>query len=173
MTNKVEVWGEPPQKAKPGIGLLPPTPKPTTQTNKRQNSWTLPKRSNKCFRCGIKGHYIARCPFLRQDSYNRYGSRGHTYRDCVPIQRGYMLDRTGRTGQHWRQVRNRLRSQLQSKSQQAEQTYQAPQQRPVEETTITQPTGGEWNKEGIEWVAPTPALPITDWGAERSVNSEW
>ena len=27
-THKLEVWGKPPRKAKPGTGLLPPTPKP-------------------------------------------------------------------------------------------------------------------------------------------------
>ena len=54
-THKVEVWGKPPRKAKPGTGLFPPTPTPPTQTHKRQNSWTPPRRSNKCFRCGIEG----------------------------------------------------------------------------------------------------------------------
>ena len=48
-THKVEVWGKPPRKAKPGTGVLPPTPKPPTQPNKRQNSWTPPRRSNKFF----------------------------------------------------------------------------------------------------------------------------
>ena len=97
-THKVEVWGKPPRKAKPGTGLFPPTPKPPTQTNKRQNSWTPLRRSNKCFRCGIEGYCIAQCPLLRPASCDRYGGRGHTSRDCVLIQRGHTHGWTGRTG---------------------------------------------------------------------------
>ena len=172
-THKVEVWGKPPRKAKPGTGLLPPTPKPPIQINKRQNSWTPPRRSNKCFRCGIEEHYIAQCPLLRQDSCNRCGGRGNTSRECVPIQRRHTHGRSGRTGRQWRQTGNRPQSQPQSQVQQVEQGQQVPQQPPVEETTITQPTGGEWDRDNDEWVAPALALPITDWGAERSVNSIW
>ena len=58
-THKGEVWGKPPRKARPGTSLLPPTLKPHTQPNKRQNSLTPHRRSNKCFRYGIEGHYIA------------------------------------------------------------------------------------------------------------------
>ena len=119
-TYKVEVWGKPPRKAKPGTGLLPPTPKPPIQTNKRQNSWTPPRRSNKCFRCGVEGHYIAQCPLLRQDSCDRCGGRAHTSRDCVPIQRGHTNGRTGRTVRQWRQTCNRPQSQPQLQVQQVE-----------------------------------------------------
>ena len=97
-THKMEVWGKPAKKAKPGTGLLPSTPKALTQTNKRQISRTPPKRSNKCFRCGIEGHYIAQCLFLRQDSYDRCGGRGHTSIECVPIQRGHTHGRAEQTG---------------------------------------------------------------------------
>ena len=173
-THKVEVWGKPPRKVKSRTGLLPPTPKAPVQTNKRQNSWTPPRRSNKCFRCGIEGHYFAQCPLLRQDSCDRYGGRGHTSRDCVPIQRGHSHARTGRTGRQWRQAGNRPQSQPQSIAQQVEQPQQPPQQQAEEETSIIQPTGGEWDKDGIEWVAPGPAPPNSDWlRVEKSANSIW
>ena len=173
-THKVEVWGKPPRKAKPGKGLLPPTPKPPIQTNKRQNSWTPPRRSNKCFRCGIEGHYIAQCPLLRQDSCDRCSSRGHTSRDCVPIQRGHTHARTGRTGRQWRQSGNKPQLQSQSKTQQVEQPQQTPQQQAEEEKSITQPTGGEWNKDGLEWVATGPAPLESDWPrVENSASSIW
>ena len=45
----VEVWGKAPRKARPRTGHLPPTPKPTQTTNKRQTAWTQPRRSNRCF----------------------------------------------------------------------------------------------------------------------------
>ena len=125
-THKVEVWGIAPRIAKPGTGLLPPTTKPPIQTNKRQNRWTPPKRSNKCLSCRIEAHYIAQCPLLRQDSCDRCGGREHTSRDCVPIQRGHTHVRTGRTGRQWRQAGNRPQSQPQSKTRQVKQPQQPP-----------------------------------------------
>ena len=65
--HKVEVWGKAPRKARPGTGRLPPSPKPTQTTNKRQTAWTPPRRSNRCFRCGREGHYIAQCPILNRE----------------------------------------------------------------------------------------------------------
>ena len=58
-----------------------------------------------------KKNYIGQCPLLRQDSSDRCGGRGHTSRDCVPIQRGHTHGRTGWTGRQWRQTGNRPQSQ--------------------------------------------------------------
>ena len=85
-----------------------------------------------------------------------------------------MYGRTGRTGQQWRQTGNKPQSQPQSKTQQVEKPQQPPPQQAEEETSTTQPTGGDWGKDGLEWVAPGPAPPESDWPrVEKSANSIW
>ena len=62
--HKVEVWGEVPRKARPGTGRLPHSLKPTQTINKRQTTWTAPRRSNRCFRCTREGDFIVQCSVL-------------------------------------------------------------------------------------------------------------